>query len=78
MMLLAADFAKGAVDVFDSVFHQVKLASWQFRPPGCPGYVPSNTDLGRDPYRSRPKCFCDVRSEEVIRPDHGPPHMRDR
>jgi uncharacterized protein (TIGR03118 family) len=42
--LFAADFAKGTVDVFDSAFHQVKLASWQFRDPRLPqGYVPFNT-----------------------------------
>jgi uncharacterized protein (TIGR03118 family) len=42
--LFAADFAKGTVDVFDSAFHQVKLASRQFRDPRLPqGYVPFNT-----------------------------------
>ena len=41
--LYAADFAKGAVDVFDSSFRQVKLAPWQFRDPRLPrGYVPFN------------------------------------
>jgi len=32
--LFAANFAQGAVDVFDSAFHPVKLAAWQFRDPG--------------------------------------------
>ena len=42
--LFAADFAKGTVDVFDSTFHQVKLASWQFADPRLPqGYAPFNT-----------------------------------
>jgi uncharacterized protein (TIGR03118 family) len=42
--LFAADFAKGTIDVFDSAFHQVKLASWQFRDPRLPqGYAPFNT-----------------------------------
>jgi uncharacterized protein (TIGR03118 family) len=42
--LFAADFVKGTVDVFDSAFHQVKLASWQFTDPRLPrGYVPFNT-----------------------------------
>src|SRR5882757_5173819 len=41
--LFAADFAKGTVDVFDSAFHQVKLASWQFSDDRLPrGYVPFN------------------------------------
>jgi uncharacterized protein (TIGR03118 family) len=41
--LFAADFAKGTVDVFNSAFHQVKLASWQFSDPRLPqGYVPFN------------------------------------
>lgn len=36
--LVAADFnaPAGKVDVFDSSFHQVKLASWQFRDPQLP------------------------------------------
>jgi len=42
--LFAADFRTGAVDVFDSAFHQVTLAPWQFRDPRLPaGYVPFNT-----------------------------------
>jgi uncharacterized protein (TIGR03118 family) len=42
--LFAADFAKGTVDVFDSAFHRVKLASWQFTDPRLPqGYAPFNT-----------------------------------
>lgn len=42
--LFAADFAKGTVDVFDSAFHQVKLASWQFADPRLlKGYAPFNT-----------------------------------
>lgn len=42
--LYAANFAAGTVDVFDSAFHQVKLASWQFSDPRLPaGYVPFNT-----------------------------------
>ncbi len=42
--LFAANFAQGRVDVFDSSFHQVKLASWQFRDPRLPrGYLPFNT-----------------------------------
>jgi uncharacterized protein (TIGR03118 family) len=37
--LFAADFITGKVDVFDSGFHQVQLASWQFRDPALPkGY----------------------------------------
>jgi uncharacterized protein (TIGR03118 family) len=42
--LFAADFAKGTVDVFDSAFRQVNLASWQFTDPRLPkGYLPFNT-----------------------------------
>jgi uncharacterized protein (TIGR03118 family) len=42
--LFAADFAKGTVDVFDSAFHQVKTAPWQFRDARLPrGYLPFNT-----------------------------------
>jgi len=42
--LFAADFRTGRVDVFDSEFHQVTLAPWQFRDPRLPdGYVPFNT-----------------------------------
>jgi uncharacterized protein (TIGR03118 family) len=42
--LFAADFAKGKVDVFNSAFHQVKTASWQFRDARLPhGYLPFNT-----------------------------------
>lgn len=42
--LFAADFAKGTVDVFDSAFHQVKTAPWQFRDARLPqGYMPFNT-----------------------------------
>jgi hypothetical protein len=42
--LFAADFAKGTVDVFNSAFHQVKLASWQFSDPRLPqGPGPSLT-----------------------------------
>jgi uncharacterized protein (TIGR03118 family) len=37
--LFAANFATGRIDVFDSKFHQVKLASWQFRDSRLPkGY----------------------------------------
>jgi uncharacterized protein (TIGR03118 family) len=39
--LYAANFVKGTVDVFDSSFRPVKLASWQFADSGLPkGYVP--------------------------------------
>jgi uncharacterized protein (TIGR03118 family) len=39
--LFAANFAGGTVDVFNSSFHQVKLASWQFRDRRLPqGYNP--------------------------------------
>ena len=39
--LYAANFVQGTVDVFDSAFHQVKLASRQFRDVRLPaGYVP--------------------------------------
>jgi uncharacterized protein (TIGR03118 family) len=42
--LFAANFGQGRVDVFNSAFHQVKLAHWQFRDPFLPkGYVPFNT-----------------------------------
>src|SRR5712675_613249 len=42
--LFAANFAQGRVDVFDSAFHQVKTAHWQFRDPRLPrGYLPFNT-----------------------------------
>jgi uncharacterized protein (TIGR03118 family) len=42
--LFAANFTQGRVDVFDSAFHQVKLARWQFRDPRLPqGYLPFNT-----------------------------------
>jgi len=42
--LFAANFAQGRVDVFDSAFHQVKTARWQFRDPRLPrGYLPFNT-----------------------------------
>jgi len=42
--LFAADFAKGTVDVFDSAFHRVKTAPWQFRDARLPhGYRPFNT-----------------------------------
>jgi uncharacterized protein (TIGR03118 family) len=42
--LFAANFVQGTVDVFDSAFKQVKLASWQFADPRLPqGYVPFNT-----------------------------------
>jgi uncharacterized protein (TIGR03118 family) len=42
--LFAANFAQGRVDVFNSAFHQVKTASWQFRDPRLPrGYLPFNT-----------------------------------
>jgi len=42
--LFAADFAKGSVDVFNSAFHQVKTARWQFRDARLPrGYIPFNT-----------------------------------
>jgi uncharacterized protein (TIGR03118 family) len=38
--LFAANFAQGRVDVFDSAFHQVKTAPWQFRDPRLPrGYL---------------------------------------
>jgi len=41
--LFAADFVKGSVDVFNSAFRQVKLASWQFTDRRLPqGYVPFN------------------------------------
>lgn len=41
--LYAANFVQGTVDVFDSAFKQVKLASWQFADPRLPqGYVPFN------------------------------------
>jgi uncharacterized protein (TIGR03118 family) len=41
--LFAANFAQGRVDVFDSAFHQVKTARWQFRDPRLPrGYLPFN------------------------------------
>lgn len=44
--LFAADFAKGAVDVFNSAFRQVKLSASQFRDPKLPaGYVPFNTQV---------------------------------
>jgi len=37
--LFAANFATGRINVFDSAFHQVKLAAWQFRDPRLPkGY----------------------------------------
>jgi uncharacterized protein (TIGR03118 family) len=37
--LYAANFATGKIDVFNSTFHQVKLASWQFRDSRLPhGY----------------------------------------
>ena len=37
-------FAQGRIDVFDSAFHQVKTARWQFRDPRLPrGYLPFNT-----------------------------------
>ena len=42
--LFAANFAQGRIDVFDSAFHQVKTARWQFRDPRLPrGYLPFNT-----------------------------------
>jgi uncharacterized protein (TIGR03118 family) len=42
--LFAADFTKGAVDVFDSSFKQVKTAPWQFGDARLPkGYKPFNT-----------------------------------
>src|SRR5262249_37562292 len=42
--LFAADFVTGNVDVFDSGFHQVKLASCQFSDPKLPaGYHAFNT-----------------------------------
>jgi len=42
--LFAADFAKGTVDVFNSAYHQVKTAPWQFRDARLPrGYMPFNT-----------------------------------
>jgi uncharacterized protein (TIGR03118 family) len=42
--LFAADFVTGKVDVFDSSFHQVTLAPWQFRDPRLPkGYLAFNT-----------------------------------
>jgi uncharacterized protein (TIGR03118 family) len=42
--LFASNFSQGRVDVFDSSFNQVKLASWQFTDPRLPqGYVPFNT-----------------------------------
>jgi uncharacterized protein (TIGR03118 family) len=42
--LFAADFAKGTVDVFNSAFHQVETAPWQFRDSRLPrGYMPFNT-----------------------------------
>src|SRR5260370_8088451 len=42
--LFAANFAQGRVDVFDSAFHQVKTAHWQFRDPRLPrGYLPFNS-----------------------------------
>jgi uncharacterized protein (TIGR03118 family) len=41
--LFAANFVQGTVDVFDSAFHQVKLAAWQFRDRRLPaGFVPFN------------------------------------
>jgi uncharacterized protein (TIGR03118 family) len=41
--LFAANFAAGTIDVFDSAFHQVSLAAWQFTDPRLPaGYVPFN------------------------------------
>jgi len=41
--LFAADFSNDRIDVFDSAFHQVKLASWQFRDARLPkGYFPFN------------------------------------
>jgi uncharacterized protein (TIGR03118 family) len=41
--LFAANFVQGTVDVFNSAFKQVKLASWQFTDPRLPqGYVPFN------------------------------------
>ena len=37
--LFAANFATGRINVFNSAFHQVKLAPWQFRDPRLPkGY----------------------------------------
>jgi uncharacterized protein (TIGR03118 family) len=42
--LFASNFSQGRVDVFDSSFNQVKLASWQFTDPRLPqGYLPFNT-----------------------------------
>ena len=42
--LVAANFAQGRVDVFDSSFHQVKTTPRQFRDPRLPrGYLPFNT-----------------------------------
>ena len=41
--LFAADFLKGTIDVFDSAFDQVKMASWQFADPRLPkGLRPFN------------------------------------
>jgi uncharacterized protein (TIGR03118 family) len=41
--LFAANFVQGTVDVFNSAFHQVKLASWQFTDRRLPaGFVPFN------------------------------------
>jgi uncharacterized protein (TIGR03118 family) len=41
--LFAANFATGRINVFDSAFHQVKLAAWQFRDPRLPkGYLAFN------------------------------------
>src|SRR6266576_1309476 len=42
--LFAANFAQGRIDVFNSGFHKVKTARWQFRDPRLPrGYLPFNT-----------------------------------
>jgi hypothetical protein len=42
--LFAANFAQGRIDVFNSKFHMVKTALWQFRDPRLPrGYLPFNT-----------------------------------
>jgi uncharacterized protein (TIGR03118 family) len=42
--LFAANFAQGRIDVFNSSFHQVRTARWQFRDPRLPrGYLPFNT-----------------------------------
>jgi uncharacterized protein (TIGR03118 family) len=42
--LFAADFGKGTVDVFNSRFHRVNIAAWQFTDPRLPaGYLPFNT-----------------------------------